>query len=107
MRCLKKLNSLRLQLGRSNPELMGGLGGSLVPSVNNFKAKKKIKGKGQHHPGMTVAEIDLQRATVETSGKEEEKPGKGDEEEEVPHSSVLTSLGDLVRNVSNTVPFFM
>ena len=92
---------------------MGDLNGNLVPSVTNFnienskktKKQKLTKNKGQHHPGMTVAEMGLQGVTEPEPEKEnEEEPEVRDS---VPHSSVLTSLGDLVRNVTNTAPFFM
>ncbi|KAF2366114.1 Immunoglobulin-like domain [Trinorchestia longiramus] len=91
---------LNNQVGRSSSELMGeDLSGNLVPSVSNFNEKTKVK--GQHHPGMTVAEIGLQRNAV---NKAEDTDLK---EDSMPRSSVLTTLGDLVRNITSTEPFFI
>ena len=95
---------------------MGDLSGNLVPSVTNFNSEqnkmksneKKIKPRGQHHPGMTVAEIGLQGAMGANRKKEEsDKKEQAKEKAKVRDSSVLTSLGDLVRNVSSTLPFFV
>ncbi|XP_047736859.1 uncharacterized protein LOC108665296 [Hyalella azteca] len=90
------------QVGRVNPELMGeDLTGNLVPSVTNFKESPQVK--GQHHPGMTVAEIGLQRNTVSKPATE----ATAAKEDAIPRSSVLTSLGDLVRNITSTEPLFV
>ena len=106
--------------------------GNLVPSVTKLKTNNKTKKKlkGQHHPGMTVAEIALHGSGGSPTGaegsitkkeqtKEESKRTKDDfsrttteggsprENTSIPHFTVLTSLGDLVRNMSNTDPFFV
>jgi hypothetical protein len=77
------------------------LTGNLVPSVTNFKESPQVK--GQHHPGMTVAEIGLQRNTV----SKPETEAAAAKEDAIPRSSVLTSLGDLVRNITSTEPLFV
>ena len=68
------------------------------------KPKEEFRPKAQHHPGMTVAEIALQASF--NFDDQRDSHTKAPIDIEAPGESVLTSIGELVKNISENTPNF-